>query len=1067
MLLKIFTAVLLVFLQYLYADSYKFDYLTTDDGLSQSSVQAIVQDSLGFMWFGTEDGLNMYDGYSFRIFSNDPEDSSTISNNIILSMAIDPLNRLWIGTRVGLNFFNPKYDTFKRFLNDPLKPNSIADNFIRVVYPDPYDKQVIWVGTKGGLSRYDARSGLFKNYFNEERIKPLYVWSIFKDKKGVLWFGTNENGLFSCRFSGNELISFKDYSDDKYKFSAKKVTSICGLPDDRLLIGSDGEGLYILNTRKEIFRNLNLINMDTAERGLKHIERIVPVNLKEKEYWLGTDGAGIVVLDEKGNIKDWVKRNSDYKSTLSNNNILSIFQSANGIVFVGTNGGGINKLNQRRSQIKHFYHIAHLKNSLSHNHVLSIFQNDNSDILWIGTDGGGLNNYDLTKREWRVYTAANSALKNNRIRAVKGRGDNYIWIGTWGGGLYRFNKNTKQFTHFGKNERGGRKIISDFIRSLSFDSNGVLWIGSNDGLLAHYPQPGGGHKFRNWKNIEGDQSSLSGNQIRVVYVDNLDRVWIGTFNNGLNLYDRENGKFLRFGKQEKSDKGLSSNHVIALYVGESTPDIVWVGTFGAGLNRFDLTVGKVTYYSEKNGLPNNVIYGILDDDEGSLWLSTNKGIVEFNPVSEKIQKFNNLDGLQNDEFNGGSYFKNYKGELFFGGVNGLNSFNPAALTANENRPRIVFTDFRIHNIPVNILKKDRRKNAPDDYKIDKCINFVDKIDLSYNQSVVTFEFSALDYFIPEKNRYAYMMEGIDKDWVYSGKRRFVTYSNLMPGSYLFKVKGCNNDGYWNESGARLSLVIHPPWWSSYQAKIIYLVLFLLSIILIVRWKISTMKRKSDLVLASKTMEFKIAQAEMEKKVENEKMRIRISADLHDEIGSNLSSIGLISQMLLEEIRSNKRVFSQLQKILSIAKDSSESLREIVWFINPNNDGFRNVVMKINNTAKTILEGKKVKISELPEFKEMHSDINFNRNYYLIVKEILQNIIKHADAGEVKLIWEIEEENFVLTIIDNGVGFELNGNNAAGNGLRNINRRAQLIDAELKMVSEINKGTTVKISVKIP
>ena len=1062
MLLKIISSFLIILFTVCFAESsYKFDHLTIDDGLSQSSVQAIVQDSLGFMWFGTEDGLNQYDGYNFKNFFHDPADSRTISSNIILSLIIDSHNRFWIGTRVGLNRYDPKRNIFKRYLNDPENPYSICDNFIRCIYPDPYNSQIIWIGTKNGLSRLDTGTGTFKNYFDNE--SSSYIWTIFKDNKGTLWLGTDKNGLFACRFRGDQLIFSKNYMPKRANgLSYGKISSIIGLVENQLLIGCENSGLLTFNPKNKNFKKLSISGIKSPF----NIEKIIKVDNPETEYWVGTDGDGVLILDGNLLLKDWVKWDSSYPSSLNNNNILSIYQNAQGLIWIGTNGNGINKLNLRRSAIGSYFHIPHLKNSLSHNHILSIFQEKNSNILWIGTDGGGLNKYNIRNKKWDFYDTKNSAISGNRIRALKGGENNYLWIGTWGGGLNLLNLRTNRITHFGKNGQEATKIISDYIRSLSIDRDGVIWAGSNDGLISctiKNEKP----SFRFWQNDKQNSVSLSGNQIRIVYTDPLNRIWIGTFNNGLNLYDRQNDKFLHYRQQTENKQGLTSDHILSILVQESAPDIVWIGTFGGGLNRLDLASGEVSSFTKKDGLPNNVIYGILNDDKGNLWLSTNKGIVKFNPLTKKLHIFNHSDGFQSDEFNGGAYFKNHEGKMFFGGIKGLSFFFPADLKLNRNTPRIVLTDFRIYNIPVMVAREDKNSDKDKTFKIKKCTSYIDKIELAHNQSVITFEFSALDFFISEKNSYAYRLDGVDTDWMYSGRRRFVTYSNLSPGRYVFRVKGSNCDGIWNNAGMTLRITINPPWWGSYQAKFIYIILFLLLIFIVVNWKISQVKKNAASTILSKTLELKITQAEMEKRVESDEMRIRIASDLHDEIGSNLSSIGLISQLVLEESQINKRMKYQLQKILDIARDSSESLRDIVWFINPKNDGFNNLVMKINNMAKSMLEGKIVKISTLPESFENDTDINFNRNYFLIVKEILQNIIKHAKADKININWSKTDKQCSLRIYDNGQGFDVTDTTNRGNGLRNIYRRAQIIGLDLKIQSAIHKGTTVEMVFKIP
>ena len=571
--------------------------------------------------------------------------------------------------------------------------------------------------------------------------------------------------------------------------------------------------------------------------------------------WIGTED-GLNQFDRKNESFFKFKHDPKDFNSLSNNEIYSIFEDETEVLWIGTRVG-LNKLNQKSKQFIHYYSIPNNPNSLSNNYVRAIYE-DNSGILWIGTYGG-LNKFDRKKGIFKHYIAEPgnpNSLSSNRVMAILGDEPDILWIGTENG-LDKFNKKNEKFIHYRKDPRNPWSLSSNFVRVIYKDRNGVLWIGTENGLNKFDRET---DRFIHYKHDPKDSNSLSNNFIYTIYEDSRGILWIGTLN-GLNRFDREKNVFKKYFSEPDNPNSLSNNEILSIY--EDSRGILWIGTAG-GLNKFDREKKTFVHYTVKDGLPNNLIYDILEDNYGNLWLSTNKGLSKFDPIKEKFRNYDIKDGLQSNEFSKGACFKSKDGEMFFGGINGFNSFYPEKIKDNPYPPKIVITNFKIFNKVISIGEKLNGRVI-----LERSITDTKEIILSHKHRFFSFEFSALHFVSPEKNRYAYKMEGFDREWNYVGNRNFATYTNLSPGEYIFRVKASNCDGVWNEEGLFLKIKILPPFWSTLWFKGIALIFLLILLGSAYRARMYTVKRRAqqlERIIQERTSELEKVNEELRKEI---------------------------------------------------------------------------------------------------------------------------------------------------------------------------------------------------------
>lgn len=876
----------------------RFEHISWEEGLSQVSGNAIIQDSRGFMWFGTEDGLNRYNGYDFTVYRHIADDTASLSSNQITHLFEDSQGILWIGTKMGLNSFDRKTERFTAYNHSPGNKKSLSNNLITGICEDARGN--LWISTGDGLNKFDRESENFTGFkyspADTTGLRNNLIISLAADKKGSLWIGTGK-GVKRFDISREKFSPYPQNGDDKKGLNQSRVTTLFINSQGTIWMGTDN-GLYSLTPDSHTL-NRHIFNTETLN-GVEN--QIFSIGQDQSGLlWIGTNGGGLTIFDPVKHTFTQHVQETENPYSISDNTIVEIFTDRQGILWLGTQSSGINKLNTKVQKFRTYQQIPKSSNSLLGNNIWGVLT-DRSGLLWIATDMG-LNSYDEQKNKWTHYTGPKNpdeGLSSKAALSVFEDSEGILWIGTAGGGLNSLDKASGKFTHYLPDPAVPESIGYHSIWEITEDTEGFLWIATLGGGLSKFDKVSG--KFTNYTHEPSNSKSLNNTAIWSVHLDKAGILWLGTNGGGLNRFDKETGAFTHYMHDSEAKNSLSSNYIYSIL--EDRHGFLWIGTNGGGLNKFDKRSGTFKRYQEQDGLINNVVYAILEDNNGHLWLSTNKGLSRFNPHTEVFRNYDARDGLQSNEFNVGAFHKNENGTLFFGGINGLNAFHPDSIKDNSTVPPVLITDFQIFNKAVPI---------GEDSPLQKHISETDEISLSYTQSVFSFEFVALNYVSPEKNQYAYMLEGFDKDWYPVGNRRFATYTNIPPGRYTFRVKASNNDGIWNDEGASIGLTIVPPFW---QTTWFYLFLFIFLILLVAgifQLRLRSLKRARSLL--------KKQVSERTSELSQEKGRVQKQ-------NVQLNSINEELKSTLENLRNTQVKLVQSEKMASLGQFTAGVAHEI-------------------------------------------------------------------------------------------------------------------------------------------
>lgn len=840
----------------------KFRRYGNEQGLNQAGAICILQDNDGFMWIGTPDGLNRFDGYNFTTFRNTPDDTTSLSNNYVRCIIQDHDNRIWLGTRGGgLNLYDPSTKTFSAFLHDPANPESISDNNVRSIYQDRQKR--IWVGTQFGLNLLDPAKKTFTRILNDpqdkQSISGNMIWCIYQDSKDRVWVGTDGEGL--------NLLNTDDYSFSKYTCDPKNGNSLSNnsvrsLLEDkrgRLWVGTDN-GLNMLDENSRSFR----IYRHIPGRANTLSNNVVRTIFEDERnlLWIGTDNGLNIYNPEKDQFKV-LKYDPANPASISNDRIFSITQDAQRNIWIGTYGNGINLWDPTVQAFAHYKLDLKENTSLSNNSVWGMCK-DSKNQIWIGTQGG-LNLFDPDSESFTHYQhdpRDSRSLSHNSVTGLCFDNQERFWVGTNWGGLNLMDTKTGKFRRFQHDPKAKNSIGTNRIQCIYQDRQDRVWIGTRDiGLNLLDTET---WTFENFRNQLNNPYSISNNRVSCVFQDDEDRIWIGTSGGGLNSYNPKTKRFYHYMNDPDNPASISNNYVTRIF--QDSKGRLWIGTYTGGLNLFDPSTASFKSWREKDGLSNDAIYGILEDDHGNLWLSTNKGISMFDPDTEKFKSFDKHDGLQDDEFNLLSFLKDDHGYMYFGGVNGFNVFHPDSLYENTYLPPVVITNFLLFNKTVSVSDSTTLNKAPES---------IEQIALAHDDYIFAFEFSALNYRQAEKNKYAYKLEGFNENWIYTDyKDRKATYTNVPPGTYTFRVKASNDDGYWNETGASVKVIIKPPWWLTWWAKITWIVLFITILYAAYKLRVATLnkqKKKLEETVESRTAEVVHQKNEIESQAEELKV----------------------------------------------------------------------------------------------------------------------------------------------------------------------------------------------------
>jgi len=956
-----------------------FGHLTIDDGLSQNSVNCIHQDRNGFLWFGTHDGLNRYDGYEFIHYRNERNNSNSISNNYIYDIHEDDDGILWIATfGGGLNSLNPTTGEINRI--EMISNDSVAFPGTSLFSICEYPKGILWIGSGEGLIRFDKKTrqaNIFLEQITPDGIFEYnYVGIVNPDETGNLWLQC-DSGL--ARFDTKTLtVEYFQRGPFSNAFEMGNILDIERI--DNILYIVCVAGLVEINLEEKTDKLLLPATVVEAGGQTPVFQEILP--LGNQRFAIGTN-LGLIIFNAITSKSNLYQNNAADDKSLSHNRVFSLYNSLDGILWIGTRNG-LNTIETEKPNFTHVRSIAGKKGLGSKN--VSSFMEQHDSLLWIGTtDGLNLyNKYSNTFKVFRKDDQPTNGLFSNYILCLfeDSKGNN--WVGTRGGGFYVVEDKATGGIGFRQIRPVNETLPLVTVHSITESKDGIIWVGTGGfGLWKYNPSNNSVKKYATQK----DGTGLSHPYVFTILEDSFGNLWLGTPSGGVNLFNPESERFIYF--QNNPENGYSINNDIILTLHQNRQNELWIGT-NDGLARLipklhegifqelsaSLANGNDSLFmnfGQDEGLPNSVIYGLLENKNQHLWISTNKGLAEFDMSSGLVVKtFDVSDGLQSNEFNQNAYYQSHEGRFYFGGVNGFSIFHPDSVTSNLFIPPVVLTDFSIFNETVKVSSDA----SDDEFHLEKAIHLMNEIDLSWKHNVITFEFAALSYISPEKNKFSYMLEGFDKQWVDAGTSRTATYTHLSPGTYVFKVRASNNSGVWNEKGTALKINISTPPWLSWYAYLFYFSLFLSATLLLIRFRINRATR-----------ELKIqTQIEKARRQEREDFRKKSAADFHDEAGNKITKITLFTEMARTEINNKIQLEKYLNKIQHNITQLSSGMRDFLWVMDPQHDTLFETISRMKDVGDSMLTetGVRFTIDGMNEgFREIVLPMNTRRDILLI------------------------------------------------------------------------------------
>ncbi len=1008
-----FAVLVLFFLSPLFHAQENFEFLTINQGLSQNYIYSIYQDKKGFIWIGTKDGLNRYDGYEFVCYRHNPADSTSLSENNVSIIFEDSKERLWIGTNGGgLNLFNREKESFTHFVSG-VSNKTLSSNFITVICESR--DGFLWIGTTdGGLNKFDpvtySAQRFIHNSSDPNSISSNYIHGISESNDGLLWIGTAQGGLNCFNPESNKfshiLPNDKNTNEKKYM---NDVTAVFADGKELIWFGT-ASGLNLFNKKTKTIQRFPLKD----SRG----KPCFVSNIIEKDNSLYISSFRMIaVFDKKKKNYSIINEQSD--KWFSN----AVCKDKSGIFWIGTGGWGVMKYNPKTKMFNSKPGVFLTETFPEATDALKKYLGETAIIL---LNGKGTEFLPIRKTQRGEYLVATPRT-----------------------GLYKIDASGKLIERLNTNPSNVSSSPVWPVSDVFEDNNRNIWITTVGGINRYYPDSKTFKHIRLYedKTFIPEYLNKSGGagypDISAVTVDHDNIFWLGTPDRGLIRYDPKLNSVSAYKYQPHSGSSISSNNILSIIEDAGDPDkYLWIGTEGGGLNQFEKATGKCTHFTTEDGLPNNVVYGILSDDEGNLWMSTNKGLCRFNPYNKTFKNYDVESGLQSNEFNRKEYYKAPDGKMYFGGILGFNAFYPKDIRTNVNAPQIVLTDFKLFNQSVSF------KNGQ--LPLKQSIGTAKEIILQYDQNVILFEFAALEYTTPKHNLYEYKLEGFSREWIQSGTVREATFTNLDPGSYKFRVRGANSDGVWSKNEAVVDIIVLPPYYMTWWFKTISVLAVLIIVIFVIRYII--LKRVRE----------RIIQSEHEAAMERE--RLRIARDLHDEIGSRLTEIRLVSEMTKQISTGNKNISEKLEEISSASENVVSTFSEIVWSLNPKNDSLEDLASFLGQFSTEFLNKADIRCRlEFPfELPNYNVSSEFRHNTIMALKELMNNVVKHADASVVTIKLSADETNLLIVVKDNGHGFDMNNVRMFGNGLKNIHRRIESINGQVTMESVIDEGTTTKI-----
>lgn len=955
----------------LYFDHIMSENMRIEKGLSQNTVNSILQDSDGFMWFGTWDGLNRYDGYEFLIYNKE----HGLSNENIRSIH-QKGDTLWIGTEEGLSLLEMSTNRITNFLSDENDSTSLTNNWINHIYEDHNEK--IWISTASGLSSYQPTTNNFGQTFSRDYGNPLrsnHMNMMKQDSSDNYWIATSY-GLVYFEIKTQSLTRYFHISTDSTSLPDNYVTSITFDSYNRLWVGTKS-GLARFDNEKKAFYFVDLPGVQNFDQKVEIMSLYADARAG---LWIGTNGRGLFYLDFKsGKVRSHINAaNKSY--SLSDNRIHCIYTDHNDNIWVGT-FNGLNMLNKDASKFRTYRHFPQSKNSLSNNSVWAFLEVE-PGIFWIGTDAGIsiFNKLENSYEFISVKPDIKNTLSDNLVRSLYESRNGTIWIGTRNSGLNAYNPKTKKFTHYKSDPKNPASLPNNYVTDIQEDASGNLWVATDDGFGILDKETG---LFLNYQTNEKAGSE----HIYDIFLDSRERLWLAS-GHGLLKYNELTNDFEVFtiSEEMRAQEEMLTNKFFSITEGKD--GVFWIGTRGGGLVRFDPERETFSAFTEKDGLPNNVTYKALVDKDGIIWITTNWGLSRFNPDQLNFSNYDVTDGIQSNEFNLNAALIAADGEIFVGGMNGFNAFYPDDIVVNTVPPPVVITAFK----KFNVLQSRTLRNG-------------DSLFLNYDDNYFAFEFAALDFTNPQKNKYRYTLENYNTAWIErNASQRFAEYAKVSSGSYRFRLIASNSDGYWNTEGTSLTIIIKPAWFHTWWFRIglLLIVVFLIYGLIFIRMR--NIRRKH--AVEKKYLAFEKQMYQLEQKA------LQLQMNPHFLFNSLNSIQSFVVNNDIDNAIHYLSKFSQLmRRTLSNSRESYISLRDELQSLR--------LYLEIESLR---FYGKFSYSIELdPEIDDSYMEIPPMILQPYVENAILHGLMHSKEKGNLKIAMSLHGDSILCEIEDDGIG----------------------------------------------
>lgn len=1016
--------------------NFKFRKYSVTDGLSQNVIYSVNQDRKGFIWICTQQGLNRFDGREFRNYRNNPEDDKSIINDLIYSSYVSKTGRIWFGSiNGGFMEYNDEENNFRNYKIPAGDELSQSKKFV-FDFAEVRSGELYISVFGAGLYKFLPEKKTFsktdipfiKNFDLKKTTKLL------TDNESNLWIGTWENGIYKYNTENDKLENFSA-GNNRHSISNNRIRFIFEDSNFRIWTGTQ-DGLNLFDPDRGTFKLI----LPELENELPDFKNTFTSMEEDKNggYWIGTSSSGIIYYDSVNNEYSVIESKEDNPDSLSGNSIMHLFNDRSNVMWVGTYDDGLNKTDCERKKFFNFGDV--LKEQKKKISVLSICI-DKYDRLFIGTAYEDLISVNLKTGEvskYPIYLDGEELPSRQTITCLHIDCNDNMYFCLHTKGFFKYNEDPEKAEHYNYPDAGSECTVF----SMADHDENNLWVGTREyGLLLFNKHTRIFRKLSELKYIKGKPES---EEIKVLLRDSKGNLWIGTDVGGLSCLDFEK-KIIRNYRNKAGDKStISEDYITSLC--EDDNGNIWAGTINRGLNKFLRKTNSFKRYSAENGLPDNTVRAIEKDNSGNIWISTNNGITRFNPEKETFRNYEQGDGLQSKEFNDRSSYRSEDGMLFFGGINGINFFRPEEIKDNPYLPEIALTDFKLFNHSV--------KNSEDNPFLKKSITETEEINLSYRESVISFEFASLIFNNISKNKYAYKLEGFDKSWTYCGSRMFATYTSIEPGNYVFRVKGSNNDDLWNEEGTSVKISISPPFWKTIWFKS-------LSGAALAGLTGLAYSRKLNKMKEEKKFQEEFTKRLLESREEERK---KISSGLHNTIAHGILITKNKAEIALKNMNDTSKMTDALKQISELTSSTLNDLRSITYNLHPHQLERLGLTKAIKSIINNVEKSTEIRFTAYIENLDKLFSPDLEINIYRIVQECLNNIIKHSKATESHVNISKKEDVIEIFISDNGIGI---GKDAVkGIGMTELNERVKLYDGSINIESEHDRGTILKILIPI-